>query len=97
MPKETSAFLDFVRLVADGDIDGVSCGLAANPAWATAELRLAPPARTRRASFSPSRPLPLRRRYRPYLAAAAFRRPMAELLVAHGGGLALSHVAAHPT
>jgi hypothetical protein len=36
MPKLKSAFLDFVRLVVNGEIDDVSRCLAANPSFAAA-------------------------------------------------------------
>ena len=54
MPKVKSVFLDFVRLVVNGEIDEVSRRLAASPSFATApaEVGADTPGRTRR-SFSP--------------------------------------------
>src|ERR1044071_4524375 len=40
MSKAQSGFLDFVRLVVDGDIDEVSRRLGANPALATAQSEI---------------------------------------------------------
>jgi hypothetical protein len=85
MPKVKSDFLDFVRLVVDGDIDEVSRRLAANPALATA------PAEVGAARTSP--PDFFFKEIAHYLyagdtalhmAASAFRRPVAKVLVRHG-------------
>ena len=85
MPKVKSAFLDFVRLVVKGDIDEVSRRLAASPALATAPAEVGATRQVARTFFF--------REIAHYLyagdtalhmAAAAFRRPVAELLVAHG-------------
>jgi ankyrin repeat protein len=83
MPK--SAFLDFVRIVIDGDLKQVSRCLAASSALATASAEAG--AERHRASdfffteiahylYAGDTPL--------HMAAAAFRRPVAELLMAHG-------------
>jgi len=85
MPQVKSAFLDFVRLVVNGDIDAVSRRLAASPALATAHAEVGA-ARNGAADY-------FFRNIAHYLyagdtalhmAAAAFRRPLAELLMAHG-------------
>ena len=85
MPKVKSDFLDFVRLVVNGDIDEVSRCLAANPALATAPAEVGA-ARQGAADF-------FFKEIAHYLyagdtalhmAAAAFRRPLAKLLVRHG-------------
>jgi hypothetical protein len=85
MSKANPAFLDFVRLVVNGGIDDVSRYLAANPAFATA---LAEVGATRQGA-----PDYFFREIAHYLyagdtalhmAAAAFRRPVAELLVGRG-------------
>ena len=84
---ETSRFLDFVRLVVDGDVDTVSRRLRANPALAT---MASPVGATRQEAkefffdsishyfYGGDTAL--------HMAAAAFDRPMAELLVSHGAG-----------
>src|SRR5262245_32773119 len=85
MANVKSDFLDFIRLVVNGDIDEVSGRLAAKPALATAPAEVGA-AREGAADF-------FFREIAHYLyagdtalhmAAAAFRRPLAELLVAHG-------------
>jgi hypothetical protein len=85
MPKAKSDFLDFVRLVVSGDIDEVSCRLAANPALATASAEVGA-ARHGAPDF-------FFKEIAHYLyagdtalhmAAAAFRRPLAKLLVRLG-------------
>ncbi len=85
MPKVKSVFLDFVRQVVNGDIDEVSRGLAANPFLATEPADIGA---TRQdasdyfvseiAHYTYGGDTAL------HMAAAAFRRPIAELLVAHG-------------
>ena len=85
MPKAKSAFFDFVRHVVNGDIDEVSCCLAANPSFANAPSDVGA-TREDPATFffndishylyAGDTAL--------HMAAAAFRRPVAELLVAHG-------------
>lgn len=85
MPKVKSAFLDFVRCVVTGDIEDVSRRLAAGPAFATAASDIGASRRDAATFFfgeiahylyAGDTAL--------HLAAAAFRRPVAELLVAHG-------------
>ena len=85
MPKVKSAFLEFVRHVVTGDIADVSRRLAANPALATARSEVGATRQGATDYFF--------REIAHYLyfgdtalhmAAAAFRRPVAELLVAHG-------------
>ncbi|HEY1380740.1 MAG TPA: ankyrin repeat domain-containing protein [Gemmataceae bacterium] len=85
MPKVKSVFFDFVRLVVNGDVDEVSRRLTANPALATARAEMGA---TRQAAtdfffreiahylYAGDTAL--------HMAAAAFRRPLAEFLVAHG-------------
>jgi ankyrin repeat protein len=81
----TSAFRDFVRLVVDGDVGQAARRLAANPALATASSEAGATRREPSAFFfadiahyfyAGDTAL--------HMAAAAFRRPLAELLVAHG-------------
>jgi ankyrin repeat protein len=85
MPQVPSVFLDFVRRVVNGDLDDVSRRLAANPSLANAPAE-AGAARHGAPDF-------FFRDIAHYLyagdtalhmAAAAFRRPVAELLIAHG-------------
>jgi Ankyrin repeats (many copies) len=85
MPKAKSDFLGFIRLVVKGDIDDVSRRLAANPALATAQAEVGA-ARQGATDF-------FFKEIAHYLyagdtalhmAAAAFRRPIAKLLVRHG-------------
>lgn len=82
---DTSAFLDFVRLVIGGDVNDVSRRLRAAPALATMALPVG--ARSQKATdpffaeichyiYGGDTAL--------HMAAAAFSRSMAELLVAHG-------------
>ena len=85
MPKVKSAFLDFVRLVVNGEIDGVSRCLAANPSFAAA------PAEVGAARHGASNFFYTEIAHYLYagdtalhMAAAAFRRPVAKLLVADG-------------
>jgi hypothetical protein len=82
---ETAAFLDFVRLVVDGNMDKVSHRLRASPALATMASPIGA-ARQRATTFffaeishylyAGDTAL--------HMAAAAFCRPMAELLVSRG-------------
>jgi ankyrin repeat protein len=77
--------LDFVRLVVDGDIDEVSRRLAASPALATASSDVG--ATRKEAStffFAEIAHYLYAGDTALHMAAAAFRRPAAELLVAHG-------------
>jgi len=80
-----SVFLDFVRLVVNGDIDEVSRRLAASPFLATVPAEVgaarkgAPDfffAEIAHYLYAGDTAL--------HMAAAAFRRPVAELLIAHG-------------
>ena len=82
---DTSDFLGFVRLVIDGEIDDVGDSLKASPALAAMALTVGAVRQESTSFFFES--------IRHYLyagdtalhmAAAAFRRPMAELLVTHG-------------
>jgi hypothetical protein len=82
---ETSAFLDFVRLVVDGEMESVAHRLSANPALAT---MAAPVGATRREAttffFKKIRHYLYGGDTALHMAAAAFCRPMAELLITHG-------------
>jgi hypothetical protein len=85
MTKGKSAFLDFVRLVVNGGIDDVSRYLAANPSFASARAEVGAARHgatdfffTEIAHYLYAGDTAL------HMAAAAFRRPVAELLVAHG-------------
>jgi hypothetical protein len=84
MPKAKSDFLDFVRLVVNGHIDEVSRRLAANPALATARAEAGA---TRQGAtdffFSEIAHYLYAGDTALHMAAAAFRRPHAELLVEH--------------
>jgi ankyrin repeat protein len=85
MPKPKSAFFDFVRHVVNGEIDEVSRGLAASPSFATASSDVG--ATRQEAStffFSEIAHYLYAGDTVLHMAAAAFRRPVAELLVAHG-------------
>ena len=80
-----SVFLDFARLVVDGESDEVSRRLTANPALATALLDVG--ATRQNASeffFADIAHYFYAGDTALHVAAVAFRRPMAELLVAHG-------------
>ncbi|HMK39771.1 MAG TPA: ankyrin repeat domain-containing protein, partial [Bacteroidota bacterium] len=85
MSKERLLFLEFVRHVVNGKVDEVSRQLAASPALATksAEVGAAP-------HGAPDFFFPEIAHYiyrgdtALHLAAAAFRRPIAMLLIAHG-------------
>src|SRR5437660_7178707 len=85
MPRVKSAFLHFVRHAVRGDVDEVSRRLAASPTLATASADVGATRQDAATYFF--------REIAHYLyagdtalhmAAAAFRRPVAELLVAHG-------------
>ncbi len=83
MPK--SAFLDFVRIVIDGDLDEVSKRLDASPAFATASAEVGAERHgastfffTEIAHYLYAGDTAL------HMAAAAFRRPVAGLLIAQG-------------
>ena len=85
MTKVKSAFLDFVRLVVNGEIGEVSRSLAARPSFATAPSDVGA---TRQAAatffFSEIAHYLYTGDTALHMAAAAFRRPVARLLVAHG-------------
>jgi hypothetical protein len=85
MSKVKSVFLDFIRRVVNGEIDEVSRCLAASPSFATASSDVGATRNGASTFFF--------REIAHYLyagdtalhmAAAAFRRPVAEFLVAHG-------------
>ena len=82
---ESSVFLDFVRLVIDGKLDKASRRLRASPALATMSL---PVGATRQQAKEFFFTAIMHYLYAGdtalHMAAAAFRRPMAELLVGHG-------------
>src|SRR5215510_13540101 len=82
---ETSGFLDFVRLVVDGDVDRVSRRLRASPALAK---MASPVGATRQEAktffFAAISHYVYAGDTALHMAAAAFRRPMAELLISHG-------------
>jgi ankyrin repeat protein len=85
MPKVKSVFFDFVRHVVNGDIDEVSRRLGASPSFGTASSDVGA---TRQDSstffFSEIAHYLYTGDTALHMAAAAFRRPVAELLVAHG-------------
>jgi ankyrin repeat protein len=85
MPKPKSIFLNFIRLIVSGEIEEISRRLAANPALATTASDVGATRQGASEFFF--------REIAHYLyagdtalhmAAAAFQRPIAELLVAHG-------------
>jgi ankyrin repeat protein len=80
-----SAFLDFIRVVVNGNIDEVSRHLAANPALATT---LSDVGATRKQATTFFYPDIAHYLYAGdtalHMAAAGFHRPVAELLIAHG-------------
>jgi len=85
MPEAKPVFLDFVRQVVNGDIDEVSRRLAANPSFATQSADIG--ATRQDASnyfFSEIAHYIYSGDTALHMAAAAFRRPIADLLVAHG-------------
>jgi ankyrin repeat protein len=85
MPKVKSVFLDFVRHVVNGEIDEVSRRLAASPSFATASFDIGATRQDASTFFFGEIAHYL---YvgdtALHMGAAAFRRPVAELLVAHG-------------
>src|SRR5439155_13068380 len=85
MPKVKSVFLDFVRHVVNGEIEVVSRRLAASPSFAAASSDVGA---TRQDAttffFSEIAHYLYAGDTALHMAAAAFRRPVAELLVAHG-------------
>ena len=85
MPKVKPDFLEFIRLILKGDIDEVSRRLAANPSLAITPAEVGAARQgaadfffTEIAHYLYAGDTAL------HMAAAAFRRPVAELLVAHG-------------
>ncbi len=81
----TSAFLDFVRVVVDGDLDEVSRRLAASPALATASSDAGATRQNPSTFFFADIAHYLYAGDTAlHMAAAAFRRPVAEILVVHG-------------
>lgn len=98
MPKVKSAFFDFVRHVVNGDIDEVSRRLAASPSFATASSDVGATRQDASTFFFSE----IAHYLYPgdtalHMAAAAFRRPAAELLVAHGADCrAKNHRGAEP-
>ena len=84
---ETSAFLEFVRLVIAGDTDRVARRLSAAPALATTA---SPVGATRQRAtdffFTAISHYLYAGDTALHMAAAAFSRPMAELLITHGAG-----------
>jgi ankyrin repeat protein len=82
---ETSTFLEFIRLVVAGDTDRVSRRLSAAPALATTA---SPVGATRQQAtdffFTPIAHYLYAGDTALHIAAAAFSRPMAELLMTHG-------------
>jgi ankyrin repeat protein len=85
MAPSNSVFLDFVRVVVGGDIDEVSRRLALDPALAAAASEVGA---TRQESstffFAEIAHYLYAGDTALHMAAAAFRRPVAEILVAHG-------------
>jgi ankyrin repeat protein len=85
MPKVRSAFLEFVRHVVNGEVDEVSRRLAASPALATAPAEVGA---TRQNApdlfFSEIAHYLYAGDTALHMAAAAFRPPVAKILVAHG-------------
>jgi ankyrin repeat protein len=82
---ETSAFLEFIRLVVAGDTDCVSRRLSAVPALATTALPVGATRQQATAFFFTAIAHYLYAGDTAlHMAAAAFSRPMAELLMTHG-------------
>lgn len=80
-----SIFLDFVRMVVDGDVDQVAQRLAASPAFATMASDTGATRQGPSTFFFKNIAHYLYQGDTAlHMAAAAFRRPVAELLVAHG-------------
>lgn len=85
MPKVKSAFRDFIRHVVNGEIVEVSRLLAANPALAITPAEIGADRHSAPDSFFPEIAHYLYAGDTAlHMAAAAFQRPIAELLVAHG-------------
>src|SRR5262249_49727641 len=82
---KTSAFLDFIRLVVDGAVDKVSDRLHASPALATMSSPVGATRQEARTFFFAGISHYLYAGDTAlHMAAAAFCRPIAELLVSHG-------------
>jgi ankyrin repeat protein len=85
MPKVKPPFLDFVRQVVNGDVNEVSRRLSADPSIAAVSLNVGA---TRQSAtdffFEEIAHYCYAGDTALHMAAAAFRRPVAELLVAHG-------------
>src|SRR5690349_21276403 len=82
---DASPFLEFVRLVVDGDVGKVSRRLRADPALATMALpRRAGPRESTETFFTDIRHYIYGGDTALHMASAASSRPMAELLVSHG-------------
>lgn len=85
MPKVKSAFLGFIRFVVNGDINSVSRQLLSNPSLATERASVGA---TRQDAtnffFSEIAHYLYAGDTALHMAAAAFCRPLAELLIAHG-------------
>ena len=80
-----TAWLDFIRVVVDGDLDQISRRLAANPGLATMASGVGATRQDAATFFFKE----ISHYLYPgdtglHMAAAAFRRPVAEMLVAHG-------------
>jgi ankyrin repeat protein len=81
----TSVFLDFIRAVVDGDLENVSRRLAENPALATTSSDTGASRGDSSIYFFDDIAHYLYAGDTAlHMAAAAFRRPVAELLIAHG-------------
>jgi ankyrin repeat protein len=98
MPKMKSAFFDFVRLVVHGDIDEVSRRLADCPSLASESSGVGAERQSAPNFFFPEIAHYLYAGDTAlHMAAAAFRRPVAELLIAHGADCgARNRRGAHP-
>jgi ankyrin repeat protein len=84
MAKMESAFLEFIQCVVDGEIDQISRRLAKTPTLATAPAEVGADRENVRDFFFASIAHYLYAGDTPlHMAAAAFRRPIAELLVAY--------------
>lgn len=85
MPKSKSAFFEFIKEIVNGDIDQVTDRLASDPALATASEEVgATRAMAEEFFFTEIAHYLNVGDTGLHLAAAAFRRPMAELLITHG-------------
>ncbi|CAN5452930.1 hypothetical protein BH09PLA1_BH09PLA1_19130 [soil metagenome] len=98
MGKAKSVFLEFVRVVVNGDIDDVARRLKANPSLATASTDVGA---TRQGAadffFTDIAHYLYAGDTALHMAAAAFRRPVAELLIARGADCrARNHRGAEP-